>query len=46
MYLKAHICKIVFCFEFEKGEKNTLQIIAQSLTQSGTTLVADIQTAD
>lgn len=36
---------IFFCFEFDKGDKN-LQIIAQSLTQSSTTLVADIQSAD
>lgn len=34
------IC-IFFCLEIEKEEKN-LQIIAQSLTQSGTTSVADI----
>lgn len=38
-------CIMFFCFEFDKGDKN-LQIIAQSLTQSSTTLVADIQSAD
>lgn len=37
---------IFFCFEFDKGHKKNLQIITQSLTQSSTTLVADIQSAD
>lgn len=36
---------IFFCFEFDKGDKN-LQIIAQSLTQSSNSLVADIQSAN